>query len=65
MSSYCMLFLVVLVALCVLPESIVGVCWETGCQLNSWAVRGCGQYGMRDMVSRSCSGGTIYTCCDY
>nr|ATU82667.1 venom peptide Pp19a [Pristhesancus plagipennis] len=63
MSPYSILFVVV-IALCLLPESIVGVCWDTGCQLNAWAVRGCAQYGMRDVNMKSCSGGIIYTCCD-
>nr|ATU82837.1 secreted peptide [Pristhesancus plagipennis] len=65
MSSYCILFLVGFVVLCVLPESIVGVCMDTGCQHHSAKVRGCGQYGMRAVATRSCNPpvGTIYTCC--
>ncbi|KAK9506990.1 hypothetical protein O3M35_008828 [Rhynocoris fuscipes] len=63
MSSACLLFSVVF-TLCVLPESIIGACWDTGCQLNSWAVRGCEQYGMRETGRRNCNGGIIYSCCD-
>nr|ATU82779.1 secreted Papain inhibitor-like protein [Pristhesancus plagipennis] len=53
-----------LVAVCiVLPEPILGDCWDTGCQLNSWAVRGCEQYNRYEAGRRNCNGGIIYTCC--
>lgn len=39
-------------------------CWDTGCQLNSWAIRGCAQYGMTEIGQKACSDGIIYTCCD-
>ncbi|KAK9506987.1 hypothetical protein O3M35_008825 [Rhynocoris fuscipes] len=38
-------------------------CWDTGCQLNSWSVKGCEQYGRKETGRRSCDGGIIYTCC--
>lgn len=49
---------------CVLPSCINAVCWDTGCQLNSWAVKGCAQYNMRETGRRNCNGGVIYSCCD-
>ncbi|KAG4069032.1 hypothetical protein HA402_008343 [Bradysia odoriphaga] len=38
-------------------------CWTTGCQLSSWAVVGCGQYGMTQIEKFSCPGGNLYKCC--
>ncbi|KAK9506989.1 hypothetical protein O3M35_008827 [Rhynocoris fuscipes] len=63
MSVYTLIFVVV-IAICLLPESIVGDCWKTGCQLNSWAVKGCAQYGRKETGRSSCNGGFIYTCCE-
>ncbi|KAK7578014.1 hypothetical protein V9T40_010219 [Parthenolecanium corni] len=39
-------------------------CWDTGCQLDSWAVRGCEQYGMLETGQKSCQGGIVYSCCE-
>ena len=38
-------------------------CWETGCQADTWAVVGCGQYSMVETSRRGCPGGKIYNCC--
>lgn len=41
-----------------------GECWDTGCQLNSWFVKGCEQYdGMTEIKRVPCKNGHIYTCC--
>jgi predicted chitinase len=40
-----------------------GECWDTGCQLNSWAIVGCAQYGRVETGRKSCPTGNIYTCC--
>ncbi|QNP71397.1 hypothetical protein IAG44_19470 [Streptomyces roseirectus] len=34
----------------------------TGCQQNSWAVKGCAQYGMVEAGRRACAGGYQYYC---
>lgn len=46
-----------------LPSS-EATCLETDCQLDSWSIKGCDQYGMREMRQRKCDGGVIYSCCD-
>ncbi|RWS04814.1 uncharacterized protein B4U79_14869 [Dinothrombium tinctorium] len=38
-------------------------CWWTGCQLNSWAERGCTVYKMDEVETESCHGGLKYHCC--
>jgi len=38
-------------------------CWWTGCQSDSWAVKGCDQYGRVEGQRRQCSGGNEYYCC--
>jgi hypothetical protein len=38
-------------------------CWWTGCQLDSWAVVGCNQYGRVESGKEDCSGGKKYKCC--
>ncbi|XP_050431745.1 uncharacterized protein LOC126840198 [Adelges cooleyi] len=38
-------------------------CWDTGCQLKSWAVRGCEQYDMMEVKRSNCDGGFVYSCC--
>ncbi|CAL8128784.1 unnamed protein product [Orchesella dallaii] len=43
-------------------------CWWTGCQPNTWAVRGCSQYSMTERESRGCRDGNgvqgnEYHCC--
>jgi predicted chitinase len=38
-------------------------CWDTGCQADNWAVKGCGQYSMTEKANKWCQGGKIYTCC--
>ncbi|XP_050528461.1 uncharacterized protein LOC126898465 [Daktulosphaira vitifoliae] len=38
-------------------------CWTTGCQLDTWAVRGCAEYGMKEIGRQSCDGGLLFTCC--
>ncbi|RWS28496.1 uncharacterized protein B4U80_06603 [Leptotrombidium deliense] len=40
-------------------------CWWTGCQSFSWAQRGCEVYGMREMDSEECEGGSKYNCCGH
>lgn len=40
-----------------------GACWWTGCQMDTWATRGCSQYGMAQTAHKQCSGGTMYYCC--
>lgn len=41
-----------------------GECWDTGCQPDAWAVRGCEQYGMAEVKSAPCEGrGFVYSCC--
>jgi len=56
------LFFLTLV-LAALISSVVGDCWWTGCQPNSWAVVGCAQYGRQEKDRKPCSGGNIYYCC--
>jgi len=34
----------------------------TGCQQDTWAVKGCGQYGMTEAARRACPGGYQYYC---
>ena len=43
--------------------SVRGDCWNTGCQLNTWAVTGCAQYGRVETARSPCNGGYIFTCC--
>lgn len=38
-------------------------CWTTGCQLNTWAVVGCGQYDRTERNKIGCPGGYQYECC--
>ncbi|XP_050437308.1 uncharacterized protein LOC126843676 [Adelges cooleyi] len=38
-------------------------CWWTGCQPNTWAVTGCGQYNRTQEDIRSCTDGSEYYCC--
>ena len=38
-------------------------CWETGCQPNSWAVKGCGQYSLTEGGRTACPDGFKYLCC--
>lgn len=40
------------------------VCWDTGCQPDSWAVKGCAQYDMIEKKRTPCQDGNIYSCCD-
>lgn len=47
-----------------LVAGALGDCWWTGCQLDSWAVRGCGQYNMDEAAREGCPGGMKYKCCD-
>ena len=45
-------------------SSAAGDCWETSsCQLDSWQVKGCAQYGRVEASRRPCNGGNYYTCC--
>lgn len=52
-----------LVAVCKLKNT-QAICWETGCHLDSWAVRGCQQYGMIEKGQRPCPSGIIFSCCE-
>lgn len=47
-----------------LPDGEGTTCWWTGCQLDSWAITGCDQYGMREVERDSCAGGTKFHCCN-
>ncbi|XP_060849448.1 uncharacterized protein LOC132928652 [Rhopalosiphum padi] len=44
-------------------------CWDTGCQLDSWLVKGCEQYeGMTEIKRKPCGRGNkpaghVYSCC--
>ncbi|KAF0729223.1 DPBB 1 domain-containing protein [Aphis craccivora] len=44
-------------------------CWDTGCQLDSWLVKGCEQYdGMTEIKRKPCGhggkrAGHVYSCC--
>lgn len=38
-------------------------CWTTGCQPDTWAVVGCGQYEKTEKNKFSCPGGFSYECC--
>ncbi|XP_054279682.1 uncharacterized protein LOC128997901 [Macrosteles quadrilineatus] len=38
-------------------------CWWSGCQPNTWAVTGCGQYNRTQQDIRGCEGGSEYYCC--
>lgn len=40
-----------------------GDCWDTGCQLDSWLVKGCDVYGMKEIKRTPCRGGNVYSCC--
>lgn len=40
-----------------------GECWETGCQLDSWLVKGCEQYNMNEVKRSPCGEGYVYYCC--
>ncbi|CAL8128831.1 unnamed protein product [Orchesella dallaii] len=60
--------ILILLVLGLVGSSIGAKCWWTGCQLSSWAVRGCAQYKMSQKESRSCRDGQgvkghKYYCC--
>lgn len=41
-----------------------GECWDTGCQPDSWLVKGCEEYdGMTEIKRVPCKNGHVYTCC--
>lgn len=40
-----------------------GECWKTGCQPDSWLVKGCEQYNMNEVGRSPCSKGYVYSCC--
>ncbi|XP_026819937.1 uncharacterized protein LOC113558644 [Rhopalosiphum maidis] len=51
-------------AICV--HSTGAECWDTGCQLNSWLIKGCEYYGMTETKRKSCEdnrAGYVYSCC--
>ena len=59
-----MLLLECVISLAVLISSASADCWETSsCQLDSWDVKGCAQYGRVESSRRPCNGGNYYTCC--
>jgi len=54
------------VAILVLSAAVhyaCGDCWDTGCQLDSWLVKGCDHYGMKEIKRKPCDGGNVYSCC--
>jgi len=59
----------VFVCLAFAVASVAGDCWDTSsCQLNSWATKGCAQYGRVESSKRACTDssgaqGYIYNCC--
>jgi len=41
-------------------------CWDTGCQMDSWLVKGCENYGMAEIKRKPCGdnrAGHVYSCC--
>lgn len=51
-----------------LGTSIAQDCWQTGCQPNDWATKGCDQYGRQEKGRERCWDnrgveGNKYTCC--
>lgn len=38
-------------------------CWWTGCQPNSWAVKGCDNYNRTETDRMECEDGFMYKCC--
>ncbi|XP_050545981.1 venom protease-like isoform X7 [Daktulosphaira vitifoliae] len=45
--------------------SLSSECWTTGCQLDTWSVRGCQEYNMREVGRQPCYNGLMFTCCSY
>jgi len=39
-------------------------CWWTGCQLDTWAVKGCDSYNRTETDRKECDGGSLYYCCN-
>ncbi|OXA45312.1 Chitinase 4 [Folsomia candida] len=51
------MFAQVLLLLGLSASSVLGDCWQTGCQLDSWAVKGCDQYDRDTAGTEWCQGG--------
>lgn len=60
-SAYYCCQIVVVVAADKKPPG--GDCWWTGCQPDSWAVRGCGAYDRTETDRAECEDGFVYKCC--
>jgi len=54
---------VIILALSATVHYACGQCWDTGCQLESWLVKGCEEYGMKEIKRVPCGGGNVYSCC--
>lgn len=63
MNALVLFALTAIVSAAAATHEVTEDCWDTGCQLNSWAVKGCEQYGRYSKKQRPCPGGIIYTCC--
>ncbi|OXA54700.1 Chitinase 4 [Folsomia candida] len=57
------MFALIFLILGLTAPSVLGDCWQTGCQLDSWAVTGCDQYDRDTTATEWCQGGKKYTCC--
>ncbi|XP_022164623.1 uncharacterized protein LOC111029775 [Myzus persicae] len=60
---FCPPSVVVILVLSVAVHHACGECWDTGCQSESWLVKGCEEYGMKEIKRKPCSGGHVYSCC--
>lgn len=47
----------------VVDKKSSGDCWWTGCQPNSWAVKGCDNYNRTETDRTECEDGFKYKCC--
>ncbi|XP_008187959.1 uncharacterized protein LOC100571999 isoform X1 [Acyrthosiphon pisum] len=54
---------VVILVLSAAVHYACGDCWDTGCQPDSWLVKGCATYGMKEIKHTPCGGGNVYSCC--
>lgn len=56
-----------MVILSFVGQSVAQDCWWTGCQPNSWAVKGCAQYNRQERGKQAChatgGSGHRYHCC--
>lgn len=63
-SNFCLLIIIITILAIAVVHDVNGECWDTGCQQDTWLVKGCEQYlGMTEIKREPCKNGHVYSCC--